>query len=69
MSYEFKRTGQKFGALTVIDKSRRGGGTYWWVCWYRCGEKRVVEEERLVNGFISICINCEVEHKMEKPIK
>ncbi len=69
MSYEFKRTGQKFGALTVIDKSQRSGNTYWWVCRCKCGEQRVVEERRLVNGSISTCISCEVKHKMEKPIK
>lgn len=69
MAYEFKGTGQEFGAHTIVGKSQRGGSTYWWVCQCKGGEKRVVGGQRLVNGCISTCISCEVKHNMEKPIK
>ena len=64
--YEFKRTGQKFGALTVIGKSHTTPETVWWFCKCKCGEKRVVEERRLLKGLIATCIKCEVKNKMEK---
>ena len=64
--YEFNRTGQKFGALRVICKDRITAETIWWMCKCKCGEKRNVEERRLVKGLITTCLKCEVKKKEAK---
>ncbi len=44
MNSEFKRTGQRFGNLTVISKALPTGRSYHWLCRCDCGETRTVEE-------------------------
>ncbi len=66
MNSEFKRTGQKFGSLTVIDKDLPTGRSYHWVCRCDCGETRTVEERRLAKEMITMCVQCELKKKMER---
>ena len=63
--YEFTRTGEQFGALTVVKRGHTSHETIWW-CQCKCGEYRTVEESRLINKQIAICIKCEVKNQIAK---
>ena len=68
--YESKRTGQKFGNLKIIGKSQRESGqSPAWFCQCDCGSHRTVEERRLVNGIVIMCMECEVKKEREKRLR
>ena len=68
--YESKRTGQKFGKLKVIGKSQRESRqSPAWFCQCDCGSHRTVEERRLMEGVIIMCMECELKKEREKHIK
>jgi len=52
-------TGEKFGKLTVIKrlKNSRNNQSRRWLCICNCGENRVVDTNKLLNGTISCCKN------------
>lgn len=53
-------TGQRFGSLTVIERSNRKtkwGGTYW-ICQCDCGHLVIVRSDNLRRGRSSQCSHC-----------
>ncbi|HEX8846973.1 MAG TPA: hypothetical protein VF791_20185 [Pyrinomonadaceae bacterium] len=51
---------KQFGDLKALDRGDSSRRMYWWLCQYRCGNYRRVEEKRLVAGLITSCIHCQV---------
>jgi hypothetical protein len=54
-----KRDEQKFGGLTAVSYREMECITLW-ACVCVCGNRRVVEENRLVSGVVTMCIPCEL---------
>ena len=50
---------QRYGDLTVVGCREMEFITLW-DCVCVCGNRRVVEENRLVNGIVTMCIPCEL---------
>jgi hypothetical protein len=68
--YESKRSGQKFGNLQVIGKSQRESRhSPAWFCRCDCGSHRTVEERRLMEGVIIMCMECELKKEREKHLR
>jgi hypothetical protein len=60
--YEFDRIGQSFGSLKVVDKSEfSNSDASFWICLCKCGNARVVDESRLIQRMITMCVKCEVK--------
>jgi hypothetical protein len=57
-----------FGDLKATRRSY-SGGLYWWRCDCRCGNRRDVEEKRLLAGLITACVPCEKRRLLEDPIE
>ena len=48
--------GERFGKLTVIEKTEEKQDNYWvWKCQCDCGGKILVNTKRLVRGTVSDC--------------
>ena len=45
----------KFGRLTVIEFHERKGKNYYWKCQCECGNTRIVQPSRLINGTTVSC--------------
>lgn len=48
-------TGQRFGRLTVIQKSLNKKQKTYWLCKCECGKEKEVQTSHLVNGLIKSC--------------
>lgn len=48
-------TGQKFGRLTVIQKSPNKKKKTYWLCKCECGKEKEVQTSHLTNGLIKSC--------------
>lgn len=52
-------TGQRYGHLTVLERSdRRTSTNYQWVCHCDCGKKLIVRGDNLVTGHSTQCAAC-----------
>jgi hypothetical protein len=64
---ELKQIKQRIGTLEVIERVIWSSpDTYYWVCRCDCGNVRTVEEKRLVEETITMCVSCEIKKKMGK---
>lgn len=64
-------TGQKFGKLTVIEKSSKKRGTHiCWVCKCDCGNETIVSSDHLKNGNTQSCgclkVDTHIKHGLKK---
>ena len=48
-------TGQKYGALTVVEPSKNIGGRTTWLCHCDCGSKRIISTRELRRGKATSC--------------
>lgn len=50
---------ERFGYLTIVGYRKMECITLW-ACVCDCGNRRVVEENRLLKGIVTMCIPCEL---------
>ena len=65
---EIKRIKRRIGTLEVIERVIWSSPpiSYYWVCQCDCGNVRTVEEKRLVEETITMCVRCEIKNNKRK---
>ena len=65
---EIKRIKRRIGTLEVIERVIWSSPpiSYYWVCQCDCGNVRTVEEKRLVEETITMCVMCEIKNNKRK---
>lgn len=64
---EIKQIRQRIGTLKVIKKVIWSSpDSYYWVCQCDCGNVRTVEERRMVEETVTMCISCEIRNNKRK---
>ena len=65
---ELNRIKQRIGNLEVIERVIWSSPpiSYYWVCRCDCGNMRMVDEKRLDEGTITMCVGCDMKKNKGK---